>query len=116
MIRNKYLNDLKEGLETWFKYDPEGPRTLCLNFETASALLNLLTNLDQLEIKEIIDPRMTNNFPRSDIEQWVKSTLARKLVDKLLEDGYVKFFTEESIDNPLEQIFRATVTILKEDL
>ena len=115
MIRDPDLNDLKNGLKTYFTYDPLGPKTLQLNYDMACKLLNLLENLDELCVDNLFDKKELELFPFSDLEKCVKSSMVSKIADKLEKDGYVEFTTTEDRDL-FAQRFQASVIVLKRNV
>ena len=116
MIRDQDLNNLKNGLKTYFEFNPLGPRSLQLNYDMARKLLNLLENLDELNVDNIINHQDFEFFPENELMTYVKKEMARKIADKLVEDGYVEFVTSNNKDDaPFTQRLRASVIVLKHE-
>lgn len=116
MIKDPDLNDLKNGLKTYFTYNPLGPKALQLNYDMARKLLNLLENLDELYVDNLVNKRELELCSSSDLEKYVKSYMVSKIADKMVEDGYVEFFTTTEDRDLFAQRFRASVIVLKRNV
>lgn len=111
MIKDQDLNDFKSALKTYFKYNPDGPKTLQLNYDIASKLLNLLENLDETTVVSRIDQRELKFFPENEWESYIKADLANKLANYMLQNGYIKY-VQTSDPEYLQEEIRATAIVL----
>lgn len=113
MIMDEDLNDFRKALETYFKYNPEGPKTLQLNQTLGLKLLDLLNNLEEVTIDSIIPLHKIDYFPQNELMPYIHSDIARKMADKMIADKYVTFSQSNDFD-PLGVVkIRASAILLK---
>lgn len=116
MIRDKDLNNLKNGLKAYFDYNPEGPKTLTLDYDTARKLLNLLENLDELRVDNVLNLLELSYFPSNELMKYVKHSMARKMTDELIDKNYMKFFEEyDPTKRSDEKIIRGSLIVLRRE-
>lgn len=115
MIQDKDINALKNGLKTYFKYNPLGPSALTLSPEMVKKLLYILENLDELHVCRIIRKEDLNFFPDNDLMKYVKADIATAIAKELIDKGYVKFLYKDNIEDPMQQHVYGRVMIIKYD-
>ena len=118
MLQDKDLNTLKDGLKTYFEYNPLGPSAMSLSPEMAKKLLYILENLDEIRVCRIIKKDDLEFFPQNELMEYVKANMAMALAQELIDKGYVKFLYEDNTVDPMMQhIYGSVLTIksIKED-
>lgn len=116
MIKDKDIIALKNGLKTYFKYDPLGPSAVSLSPEMAKKLLYILENLDEIRVCRIISKEDLSFFPNNELMNYIKADMATALAQELIDKGYVKFLYEDNIEDPMQQhIYGSVMTIKNEE-
>lgn len=115
MFQDKDLNALKNGLKTYFKYNPLGPSAMSLSPEMAKKLLCILENLDEIRVCRIIRKEDLQFFPNDELMKYVKADMATALARELIDKGYVKFLYEDNLADPTEQHVYGNAVFIKYD-
>ena len=113
MVQDKDLIALKDGLKTYFKYNPLGPSAISLSPEMAKKLLDVLENIDEIRVCRIIKKDDLEFFPHNELMKYIKADMATAIAQELIDKGYVKFMSKDNTVDPMQQHIYGSVLTIK---